>query len=189
MIWKAYSHLKNTHAFLSPSRHYWLNYSEDKLVQTYKNHKKAALGTEYHGLASRLINLAVRLPNTAASFNSFVNDAIGFKMNSEVLLYYSPNCYGTADAISFNDGLLRVHDLKTGISSNASMNQLLIYAALFVLDYDVSIKELKGVELRIYQNSEVTEFFPSPKDVFDVVTVIVQSDKIISKIDEKPALW
>jgi hypothetical protein len=165
-----------------------LNYPEDKLVQTYKNHKKVTLGTEYHGLASRLIKLAVRLPNTAASFNSFVNDAIGYKMDSEVLLYYSLNCYGTADVISFNDGVLRIHDLKTGTANIASMNQLLIYAALFVLDYGVSTRELTGVELRIYQNSEVTEFFPSPKDVFDVVAVIVRSDKIISKIDEKTVL-
>lgn len=81
MIWKDYLHLKNTHAFLSPSRHYWLNYSPEKLIQTYKNHKKVTLGTKYHDLASRLITLAVRLPNTAASFNSFVNDAIGYKMN------------------------------------------------------------------------------------------------------------
>ncbi len=188
MIWKNYSHLKNTHAFLSPSRHYWLNYSEEKLVQTYMNHRKVSMGSEYHNLASRLINLAVRLPNTAASFNSFVNDAIGYKMESEVLLYYSPNCYGTTDAISFNDGLLRIHDLKTGTSTNASMNQLLIYAGLFILDYGVSNRELKGVELRIYQNSDVTEFFPSPKDVFDVANTIVQSDKIIGKIDEKTVL-
>lgn len=188
MIWKNYSHLKNTHAFLSPSRYAWLNYSEGKLAQTYKNHKKISLGSKYHDLASKLINLAVRLPNTAASFNSFVNDAIGYKMDSEVLLYYSANCYGTADAISFTEGRLRIHDLKTGTSSVASMNQLLIYAALFVLDYGVSTRELKGAELRIYQNSEVTEFFPSPKDVFDVAGIIVQSDKIISKIDEKTVL-
>lgn len=187
MIWKNYSHLKNNHAFLSPSRYHWLNYSEDKLVQTYKNYKKISLGTEYHDVASRLISLAIRLPNTAASFNSFVNDAIGYKMDSEVMLYYSPNCYGTADAISFTNGLLRIHDLKTG-SSGTSMNQLLIYAGLFVLDYGVSTRELKGIELRIYQNSEVTEFFPSPKDVFDVVAVIVRSDKIIGKIDEKTVL-
>lgn len=187
MIWKSYSHLKNSHAFLAPSRYHWLNYSEDKLIQTYKNHKKVGLGTEYHEVASRLINLAIRLPNTAASFNSFVNDAIGYKMDSEVLLYYSPNCYGTVDAISFNKGLLRIHDLKTG-TAGTSMNQLLIYASLFVLDYGVSTRELKGVELRIYQNSEVTEFFPSPKEVFAVVSVIVRSDKIINKIDEKIVL-
>jgi len=187
MIWKNYSHLKNTHAFLSPSRYHWLNYSEDRLVQTYQNHKKISLGTKYHALAAELIALAVRLPNTAASLNSFVNDAIGFKMNPEVLLYYSPNCYGTTDAISFFDGRLRIHDLKTGVST-PSMNQLLIYAGLFVLDYGVSTRELKETELRIYQNSEVTEFFPSSKEVFDVVATIIQSDKIISKIDEKTVL-
>jgi hypothetical protein len=126
--------------------------------------------------------MAVRLPNTPASLNSFVNDAIGFKMESEVVLYYSLNCYGTADAISFKDGVLRIHDLKTG-TSPASMNQLLIYAGLFVLDYGVTNKELKGVELRIYQNDEVTEFSPLPKDVFDVSARIVKADKIINQLE------
>lgn len=187
MIWKDYSHLKNTHAFLSPSKHYWLNYSEDKIVSTYKNFKKISLGTEYHEIASRLIKLAIRLPNTAASFNSFVNDAIGYKMESEVLLYYSPNCYGTADAISFSNGILRIHDLKTG-SAPASVDQVLIYAALFCLDYGVDPKELQRVELRIYQNSEVTEFFPLPEEVFRVVSAIVKADKIIKTIEEKGVL-
>lgn len=183
MIWKNYSHLENTHAFLSPSKYHWLNYDEEKLIRTYRNFRKISLGSKYHNLASNLIKLAVRLPNTSASLNSFVNDAIGFKMESEVTLYYSLNCYGTADAISFKDGILRIHDLKTG-SSSASMNQLLIYAGLFVLDYEIKPKELKGVELRIYQNDEITEFSPSPKDIFGVASIIVKADKIINQLDK-----
>lgn len=183
MNWKSYSHLKNSHAFLSPSRYAWINYDEEKLVRTYNNFRKVSLGSKYHDLASRLIKMAIRLPNTAASINSFVNDAIGFRMDSEVILYYSLNCYGTADAISFKDGVLRIHDLKTGMSP-ASMNQLLIYAGLFVLDYQVKEKDLKGVELRIYQNDEVTEFSPVPRDVFDVAAIIVKADKIINQLDK-----
>lgn len=187
MNWKDYSHLKNTHAFLSPSRHYWLNYTPEKLIQHYENFKKIALGTQYHALAAELINLAVRLPNTAATFNSFVNDAIGFKMKSEVILYYTDNCYGTADAISFFDGILRIHDLKTG-KAPSSMNQLLIYAGLFCLDYDIEPREIKEIWLRLYQNEEVVEFSPTVKDVFDVVSRIQEADKIIQNLNAEKGI-
>ena len=182
MNWKSYSHLENTHAFLSPSKHYWLNYTPEKLVSTYENYKKIALGTQYHALASELITLAVRLPNTSASFNSFVNDAIGFKMKSEVLLFCSDNCYGTADAISFFDGVLRIHDLKTG-RSPGSMNQLLIYAGLFCLDYIIEPREVKEIYLRLYQNEEITELSPTIKDIFDVVVRIEEAEKIIESVN------
>ena len=182
MNWKSYSHLENTHAFLSPSKHYWLNYTPEKLVSTYENYKKIALGTQYHSLASELITLAVRLPNTSASFNSFVNDAIGFKMKAEVLLFSSSYCYGTADAVSFSDGVLRVHDLKTG-RSPASINQLLIYAGLFCLDYVIEPREVKEIHLRLYQNEEIIELSPSIEDIYDVVTRIEEAEKIIESVE------
>lgn len=184
MIWKDYSHLRELHAFLSPSKHYWLNYDNDKLVESYKNYRRVALGTRYHRLAEELIRLAQRLPKTEASLNAFVNDAIGFDMDPEVILFYSPRCFGTADAISFEDGVLRIHDLKTG-TSPASMDQLLVYAGLFCLDYEVREKELKEVHLRIYQNGEVTIFNPTPKDVFDVVFRIKEADKIIQSAEKQ----
>ena len=179
---KDYSHLQGSHSFLSPSKYYWLRYSEDKLKTTYENYKKAALGTRYHALAAKIIELSVRQPNTSASFNSFVNDAIGFRMTPEIIVYYSPNCYGTADAISFNDGILRIHDLKTGITQ-ASIDQLMIYAGLFVLDYSVDKRELKETVLRIYQNGEITEYYPSVEEVFEVVDKIITADKIIHNIE------
>ena len=178
MIWKDYSYLSGKHAFLSPSKYHWLNYDPAKLVMTYNNYKKVSLGTKYHVLAADLIRLAVRLPNTAASFNCFVNDAIGFKMSPEKMLFYSHNCYGTADAISFHNDVLRIHDLKTGMSPG-SMNQLLIYAGLFCLDYDV---EPSQIHLRIYQHDEVTQFEPSMPDVMDVMSTIIESDKIIDRL-------
>ena len=187
MIWKNYSYLEGTHAFLSPSRYHWLNYPPEKLVERYKNHKRISLGTKYHALAAQLIKLAVRLPNTSASLNSFVNDAIGFKMDPEILLYYSVNCYGTADAISFNDGILRIHDLKTG-TSPASMSQPLIYAGLFCLDYQLKFKELKEVNLRIYQNEETLEYEPDISDVFDIAKKIVESDNIIKEAEKAGVL-
>ena len=134
MNWKDYSHIKSPHAFLSPSNHHWLNYTEEKLLQAYSNRKNVARGTKLHAIAADLIRFALRMPNTGLSFNNFVNDAIGFNMSPEQLLFYTVNCYGTADAISYHKGVLRVHDLKTGVVPG-SMNQLLIYAALFCLDY------------------------------------------------------
>jgi hypothetical protein len=182
MEWKNYSHLSGSHAFLSPSRHHWLNYTNEKLILTYRNHRKAALGTKYHALASDLINLAVRLPSTPASLNSFVNDAIGFKMSSEVLLYYSPNSYGTVDAISFYDGVLRIHDLKTGVTPG-SMNQLMIYAALFCLDYSLRPDEITTIVLRIYQEGEIIEYEPTVEEVFDVTRKLIEADKILKSIE------
>ncbi len=187
MIWKQYSHLENTHAFLSPSKHYWLSYSPEKLVSSYHNHKKISLGTQYHKLAAKLITLAVRLPNTSATLNSFVNDAIGFKMKAEVVLFYSYNCYGTVDAISFSNDVLRIHDLKTGRTPGA-INQLLIYAGLFVLNYGIDSREIQETHLRIYQNEEVLEFSPSVSDIADVVSGIEEADKIIESINADDVL-
>lgn len=181
MIWKDYSRLKNTHAFLSPSKHYWINYSSEKLVSAFENYRKIQLGSEYHNLAERLINLAVRLPNNSATFNSFVNDAIGFRMRAEVVLYFSDNCYGTADAISFYDGVLRIHDLKTG-RAPGSIDQLLIYAGLFFLDYGVDPREVNEIYLRIYQNEEVLEYNPAVEDILHIVDKIREANKIIEEL-------
>ena len=186
MDWKDYSRLSNTHAFLSPSRYNWLNYDDEKLIDTFRNHKRVALGTRLHSLAAELISLARWQPQTAEAFNAFVNDAIGFGMKAEVLLYYSPRCYGTADTISYEDGILRVHDLKTGITPvpPGATKQLLIYAALFCLDYKIDPLELLAIHLRIYQNEEVIEFDPSPQELFRVTRRIIEADRILKDAED-----
>lgn len=178
MIWKNYSHLRNTHAFLAPSRRAWINYSEDKLIESYLNHQKAALGTKLHKFAEDAINLKRRQPNTTESLNAFVNDAIGFGMSPEVVLYYSPLAYGSADAIGYENHILRIHDLKTG-RSPGSIEQLMIYAALFLLDYKESPKE---IYLKIYQNDEITEYDPSLEEINEIADIIVASDKLLSRL-------
>jgi hypothetical protein len=190
MDWKTYSHLSNTHSFLSPSKHYWLNYDNEKLIETFRNHKRAALGTRLHSLAAELITLARIQPQTSEAFNSFVNDAIGFGMKAEVLLYYSPRCYGTADAISYQKGVLRVHDLKTGLNpvSPGAIKQPLIYAALFCLDYTVDPSDMDLVNLRIYQNEEVMEYEPSRQELERVVKRIIDADRILQKAEESVVL-
>lgn len=184
MIWKNYSHLKDTHAFLSPSKYHWLRYDELKLIERYKTYSATILGTKYHAVAAELISLAIRLPDISVALNMYVNDAIGFRMTPEVVLYYSPNCYGTADAISWENGVLRIHDLKTGVSP-VSMDQLMVYAGLFCLDYKIKLKDLSDVHLRIYQGEEVIIFDPSKRDVLEVSKRIIEADNIIRRIEEE----
>ena len=164
MNWNQHSGLEGTHAFLSASGYHWLNYSDDKLISVYKNKLAVQRGTELHELASMCINLKQRLPRSDKALNAFVNDAISFRMQSEQILFYSMNCYGTADAICFSKQkdsekmILRVHDLKTG-ETPAKIDQLMIYAALFCLEYKVKPGEI-DIELRIYQGHEVLYYNP-----------------------------
>jgi hypothetical protein len=101
-------------------------------------------------------------------------------MKSEQTLYYSPNAFGTADAISFRENLLRIHDLKTGVSP-VSMRQLEIYAAYFCLEYKYRPEDIK-IELRIYQTDEITVYVPDPKDIRMIMDKIVDFDKRIDSI-------
>lgn len=171
------------HAFLSPSSYYWLNYDDEKLLQTYTRRKAALRGTELHDLAARLISMGVKVVNNKQTFNQYVNDGIGYRMTAEQPLFYSINCFGTADTISFNRGLLRIHDLKTGITPT-SEKQLYIYAALFCLEYDYKPTEI-SYALRIYQEGEVREYEPTADEIAHVMDRIVYMDKRIIEIQER----
>lgn len=122
--------LEGQHAFLGASKYHWINYSEDKVVESYNKFLATLKGTTLHEFAAQCIKLGQKLPKSKKTLNNYVNDAIGYKMIPEQVLYYSENCFGTADAICFRNRLLRIHDLKTGIIP-AHMEQLEIYAALF----------------------------------------------------------
>ena len=108
---------------------------------------------------------------------------IGFKMLTEQTLYYSENCFGTADAISFRDNFLRIHDLKTG-GVPAHMEQLMIYAALFCLEYKMKPSDIE-IELRLYQNNEIVFHNPTSDDVMPIINKIINFDKILTKIKER----
>lgn len=183
MKWNNHSKLSGAHAFLGASKYSWLNYDEDKLIQTYSNFLATQLGTRLHALASELIQLGIKLPKQKKTLNMFVNDAIGFKMTSEQMLFYSINCFGTADAISFRGNLLRIHDLKTG-TTKASMSQLLIYAALFCLEYGIRPGDIE-IELRIYQNNDVDILNPTADMILPIMDKIVQFDKLLNKLKEE----
>lgn len=180
MNFNNHSRLTGQHAFLSASKYHWINYDDDKLAQSYLSYTAAQKGTVLHSFAAQCIELRQKLPNSKKTLNRYVNDAIGFKMVPEQILYYSDNCFGTADTIIFRNNLLRIHDLKTGVIP-AHMEQLEIYAALFCLEYDVRPADIE-MELRIYQNDDVLCFNPTAEDIVPIIDKIVTFDKVINEL-------
>ena len=183
MQFKDYSRVKNIHAFLGASNYHWINYDDNKLMHTYNNWKAAQRGSEIHEFAETCIKLGQKLPKSDRTLNRYVNDAIGYRMTPEQMLFYSENCFGTADTISFKKNLLRIHDLKTG-AFPAKMEQLLVYSALFCLDYDIRPGDI-DYELRIYQNDDVNILKPEVDDVNMIKQKIVHFDKILKEMQEK----
>lgn len=177
MNFNKHSDLEGQHAFLSASKYHWINYDTEKLSEAYSNFLATKRGTEFHELAKSLIEHGVKLPRNNNTFNSYVNDAISFKMTPEQPLYYSSNCFGTADSICFRQNMLRIHDLKTGVNT-ASIHQLEVYAALFCLEYGFRPEDI-SIELRIYQNNEVMVHSPAPNDISEIMEKIVCFDKQI----------
>lgn len=208
MNFTEHSDLIGTHAFLSPSQNAWTNYTDEKLAQRYLSAKAVERGTRLHEFAAEAIELN-RKQSGRDTLSIYVNDAIGYKMKPEQPLFYSFNCYGTADTIAYRRNILRIHDLKTG-EIEAHMKQLYIYAALFFLEYgelvnglrkkghgDNDISVMLGVRpnelhfepertddivLRIYQFNEFKEEHPDPKDVRDLMNIIVSHDRVLKNL-------
>lgn len=209
MVFEKRLELEGQHAFLSPSSYHWVNYSEEKLAERYLKKMAVERGTELHAYACDAIRLNRFQPRNKDTVNMYVNDAIGFKMTPEQPLFYSWNCFGTADAISYTRNFLRIHDLKTG-ENEANMMQLKLYAALFCLNYQHVVQELRkngmsdidiakrlqvstrelhfdpalmhGIELRIYQNGEIRAEEPDPREIQDLMDIIVASDLVIRNV-------
>lgn len=181
--------LEGKHAFLGASKHSWLRYSKEKLRETYLNQQAKLYGTELHEFASKCIKLGQKLPSSHKTLNMFVNDAISYGMESEQILYFSENCFGTADAISFNEkrNRLRIHDLKTGVTP-ASMEQLLIYASLFCLEYAKDPHQLQ-IELRLYQNDDVISYEPEAVEILNIMQHIKELDDELNSLKEAGFQW
>lgn len=186
MIFKNHFHLEGLHAVFSPSQSSWLRYDDDKAVEAYINKQAARRGSKLHAWAKETIDLGIKQPRSKKTLYSYVNDAIGFKMQTEVVLYYSDRFFGTADAISFRDGVLRIHDLKTGSVGKIEdhMEQLEIYAALFCLEYKYRPGDIE-MELRVYKNDEVLVHNPTAEDILPIMDHIVHLDKLFTKIEEE----
>lgn len=180
MIFNEYSQLEGQHAFLGASKYHWINYNEEKIADAYKKFLATQKGTVLHDFAAQCIKLGQKLPKSHKTLNMYVNDAIGYRMTPEQVLFYSENCFGTADAISFRNNLLRIHDLKTG-QVPAHMEQLLVYSALFCLEYKKRPSEI-DIELRIYQSDEVLYHNPTSEEIVPIIDKIITFDKIIAKL-------
>ena len=180
--WQVRRLVKDSHAFLSPSKYHWLNYSEEKMLEVYSSFQASQIGTKKHEYAKMAIELGITQKKSKKTICAYINDAIAFGMKPEQLLFYSENCFGTADAILWDERkkILRIHDLKTG-TIPAHMEQLLIYAAIFCLEYKNQIPPLGSfdIELRIYQNDNVVAYIPEPDEIATIMAKIVAADKLI----------
>ena len=180
--------------------------SNDELIESYKNSYATTIGTLLHAYAADSIRFRERLrkgdaksvkfdlmrrgvPEFAIDIQSvfptlmsYVNDAVGFQMDPEILLYYSDLCFGTADSIQVEGDLLRIHDLKTGVTA-AKMDQLLVYAGLFYLEYGYKPERMK-TELRIYQTDEIIVHEPDASDIREVMDQIVEKDRVLQRLKE-----
>lgn len=206
MILNEHSDLRGKHAFLSPSRPGWERYDQEKLIQAYISSFATEVGTAVHEFASNCITERIKLKKndkTALQYHmavykklprftydidyiyptvmAYVNDGIGFRMQPEVIFRYSDYSFGTADTFAFNEknNFLRIHDLKTG-RTPAKIEQLIKYAALFSLEYNVNPNDIQ-TELRIYQSNEAVIYIPRPEEIKDMMTVIIDDDAALER--------
>lgn len=210
MLWNDHSRdiKKGDHAFLGASKHSWLNYDEEQLENAWKRQYATLKGTVLHELASKLIDHSIKLlrrdthlvllyllengvPRSVIDLDQimlnlvpYVQDGIGYRMRTEQVLYYSDNCFGTADSIIFDEkkSLLRIHDYKSGITP-VQLAQLEIYDALFCLEYDIKPGEIEH-ELRIYQDGDQLIGKPTASDILPTMDKIVRYDKLIESFKE-----
>ena len=186
MIFKEHLNLEGLHAPFSASQSSWLRYDDDKAIEVYSNRRAAERGSKLHDWAKKTIDLGIKQQRSKKTICAYVNDAIGFKMSTEVVLFYSERFFGTADAISFRNGLLRIHDLKTGKTGKIEdhMEQLEVYAALFCLEYKIKPSEI-DMELRVYKNDEVLVHNPTAEDIVPIMDKIIHLNKLLEQLDNE----
>ena len=174
--------LEGKHAIFSASQPAWLRYDDEKLITVFNNLKAKEQGTKLHAWAKDTIDLGIKQPKGKKTLYQYVNDAIGFGMSTEVVLYYSDRFYGTADAICFRNNMLRIHDLKTG-RGPVHLEQLMVYAALFCLEYKMKPESI-DIELRIYQNDDVLIHNPGGDEIHEIMDLIVRFDKLLQQEED-----
>lgn len=184
--------LAGLHAPFTASQSSWLRYDDDKAREAYERKKSAERGTRLHAWAKETIDLGIKQPRSKKTLYEYVNDAIGFKMSTEVVLFYSDRFFGTADAICFREDrktgryILRIHDLKTGVVGDPDKHfeQLKVYAALFCLEYKFKPSEI-DIVLGVYKKDEVAFCEPDPEEIVEIMNKIIHLDKLLVKIDNE----
>ena len=177
MNFRKHSDLEGKHAILSASKYHWIRYDSQKMAEVFRGYFAAEEGTKLHAFAAECIRMRQKLAKKKKTLNMFVNDAIDLKMAPEQVLYYSHNCFGTTDAIAFENGVLHIHDYKSGIVQ-AHEEQLYIYAALFCLEYSVAPEEIQ-TECRIYQNDAIAFYYPEAGIIRGIMNKIIEFDELI----------
>jgi Protein of unknown function (DUF2800) len=182
VIFNLHSDLRDGHhhAFLSPSNYHWLRYTDERLEKRFITAQAARRGSDIHDFAHEAIRLGIKLAKSNRSLATYVYDGIGYRMACEQPLYYSENCFGTADTICFRRNKLRIHDLKTGVSPT-SMEQLEVYAALFCLEYGYNPFDI-SIECRIYQGEDIKVHEPFAENIAAIMEKIVASDLLIREM-------
>lgn len=183
MRWNNHSDLEGKHSFLSPSSPAWLRYDDHKLERVFLERLEAIRGTEEHDFAARAIKLGHRMPDEPKTLNMYINDCIGWRLKPEVHLFWSDFCHGTADAVGFSESklLLRISDLKTG-RTRTTLDQLIIYAGLFCLEYDIPRPWELTTELRIYQNNRIKLEVVDPDEVFHAMDRILTGTRLLEQM-------
>lgn len=206
MIWNEHKNCEGRHAFFGASQFRWLNWDDQTVIDRFYGQYAQLMGTALHLLAHECIMARIKLnrndkhlidytlfkagiPKNAYDSEKilenlipFVNDAIGFHMYSELVLYYSDNCFGTTDAIVYNEKTrnLRIHDLKTG-ETPADIMQEMIYAALFYLEYKMKPKDNTTI-LVIYQFGKKFEHTADPMEIEKIMEIIQNRDAFVQVI-------
>lgn len=181
MQFNRYPDLEGKHAYLSPSNYHWINYSDEKFDLIFKNQLAKERGVKLHELACQCIRLGVKLYDGNDTLSMYVNDAIDLHMTPEQILYYSENCFGTADTISYEPNILRIHDLKTGVNKTY-MHQLEIYTAIFFLEYNWIYLDDTDIILRIYQDGKIWEHIPDKNVIKNIMDNIISKDQRIRQL-------
>lgn len=184
--------LSGLHAPFTASQSSWIRYDDDKAREVYERKKSAERGTRLHAWAKETIDLGIKQPRSKKTIYEYVNDAIGYKMSTEVVLFYSDRFFGTADAICFREDrktgryILRIHDLKTGVvgEPDKHFEQLKVYAALFCLEYKFKPHEI-DISLGVYKKDEVAFCEPDPEEILYIMNRIIHLDKLLLKIDNE----
>lgn len=141
-------------------------------------------GVEHHRYAAICIEEGIVQDDETTTVGLYINHCILYKMSAEVVLFYSPNAFGTADAIAYRYRILRISDLKSGVT-RTSEHQLEVYAALFCLEYEIDPFSLRGIELRIYQDAKVREYPGNPYFIKGLMDKIVMFDEILNRLREE----
>lgn len=141
-------------------------------------------GVEQHRYAAICIEEGIVQDDETTTVGLYINQCIQYKMSAEVVLFYSPNAFGTVDAISYRYGVLRISDLKTGVS-RTSEHQLEVYAALFCLEYEIDPFSMRDIQLRIYQDGCVREYIGDPYIIKGIMDKIVMFDGILNQLREE----